>query len=104
MVEMTRLVGRFLIYRRPPAMDRHPRVDLRDFAESRVYARERDKDRHPEKTRATILRCCVNGSHPPPTRHPREARFLLSQKDVAQAPLYELSQGTDYIILERFEI
>lgn len=63
-----------------PAMDRHPRVDLRDFAESRS-TRARKTKTATQKAATFVVRsrgCCVNGSHPPPTRHPREARLFLS--------------------------
>lgn len=59
-----------------PAMDRHPRVDLRDFAEFQsIYACEKDKDHHPED-KSDDRGCCVNGLHPPPTRHPREVHIF----------------------------
>lgn len=56
------------------AMDRHPRVDLRDFAESQstraTETATQKRDARSERLR--LVRLCVNRSHPPPTRHPRE--------------------------------
>lgn len=70
-------------------MDRHPRVGLRDFAESRLRAR--DRERHPERRSDTVV--VSDAAQMARILHPRvilEARSLPlpeGRPRIAQAPL-----------------